>query len=274
MTRLSVNVNKIATVRNARGGNVPNLLEAADIILDSLADGITVHPRPDGRHITYKDVEELSEKIKRSQMPYDDGYCKEFNIEGNPTAEFLDLVRSVQPDQVTLVPDAPEALTSNAGWDTVKYADFLRDVVASLQLCDIRVSIFVDPIVTMVEGAKEVGADRIELYTEAYAAGYKEDAERAIRPYIFAAERARELGLGVNAGHDLNLENLEYFLRRLPYVSEVSIGQALISDAMLRWGLKETIWRYKGKVCADRKGVTIVKDWEGKNCVALRPQKD
>lgn len=257
MTRLSVNINKIATVRNARGGNVPNLLEAADIILDSLADGITVHPRPDGRHITYKDVEELCEKIKRSQMPYDDGYCKEFNIEGNPTAEFLDLVRSVQPDQVTLVPDAPEALTSNAGWDTVKYADFLRDVVASLQLCDIRVSIFVDPIVTMVEGAKEVGADRIELYTEAYAAGYTVDAERAIRPYIFAAERARELGLGVNAGHDLNLENLEYFLRRLPYVSEVSIGQALISDAMLRWGLKETIWRYKGKVCTDRKGVTI-----------------
>ena len=268
MTRLSVNINKIATVRNARGGNVPNLLEAADIILDSLADGITVHPRPDGRHITYKDVEELSERMKLSQMPYEERYyyeeryCKEryykeFNIEGNPTPEFLESVRSVQPDQVTLVPDAPEALTSNAGWDTVKYADFLRDVVASLQLCDIRVSIFVDPIVTMVEGAKEVGADRIELYTEAYAAGYTEDAERAIRPYIFAAERARELGLGVNAGHDLNLENLEYFLRRLPYVSEVSIGQALISDAMLRWGLKETIWRYKGKVCADRKGVTI-----------------
>ena len=244
-TCLSVNINKIATVRNARGGNVPNLLEAADIILNSVANGITVHPRPDARHITYKDVEELSEKIKRSQMPYCEEYWKEFNIEGNPTPEFLDLVTRVKPDQVTLVPDAPEALTSNAGWDTVKHADFLRGVVEELHKARIRVSIFVDPVVAMVEGAKAVGADRVELYTEAYAAGYKEDAERAIRPYIFAAERARELGLEVNAGHDLSLQNLGYFLRRLPYVSEVSIGQALISDAMLRWGLKETIWHYK-----------------------------
>lgn len=244
-TCLSVNINKIATVRNARGGNVPNLLEAADIILNSVANGITVHPRPDARHITYKDVEELSEEIKRSQMPYCEEYWKEFNIEGNPTPEFLDLVTRVKPDQVTLVPDAPEALTSNAGWDTVKHADFLRGVVEELHKARIRVSIFVDPVVAMVEGAKAVGADRVELYTEAYAAGYNAYAERAIRPYIFAAERARELGLEVNAGHDLNLENLGYFLRRLPYVSEVSIGQALISDAMLRWGLKETIWHYK-----------------------------
>lgn len=244
-TCLSVNINKIATVRNARGGDVPNLLEAADIILNSAANGITVHPRPDARHITYKDVEELSEKIKRSQMPYDEECWKEFNIEGNPTPEFLDLVTRVKPDQVTLVPDAPEALTSNAGWDTVKHADFLRGVVEELHKARIRVSIFVDPVVAMVEGAKAVGADRVELYTEAYAAGYKEDAECAIRPYIFAAERARELGLEVNAGHDLSLQNLGYFLRRLPYISEVSIGQALISDAMLRWGLKETIWHYK-----------------------------
>ncbi len=245
-TCLSVNINKIATVRNARGGDVPNLLEAADIILNSVANGITVHPRPDARHITYKDVEELCEKIKRSQMPYDEECWKEFNIEGNPTPEFLDLVTRVKPDQVTLVPDAPEALTSNAGWDTVKHADFLRGVVEELHKARIRVSIFVDPVVAMVEGAKAVGAGRVELYTEAYAAGYKNGvAEEAIRPYIFAAERARELGLEVNAGHDLNLENLGYFLRRLPYVSEVSIGQALISDAMLRWGLKETIWHYK-----------------------------
>ena len=235
-TRLSVNINKIATVRNARGGNVPNLLEAARIILGSRAHGITVHPRPDARHITYKDVEDLKNLMVLSSQ--------EFNIEGNPTPDFLNLVTRVRPQQVTLVPDAPDALTSSAGWDTVAHVDFLSEVVERLHKTGIRVSIFVDPIPEMVEGAKKVGANRIELYTEAYAAGFGKDSEQAIRPYIFAAERARELHLGVNAGHDLNLQNLGYFLRRLPYVSEVSIGQALISDALLHWGLEKTIEQY------------------------------
>ena len=233
MTKLSVNINKIAVVRNSRGGNMPNLLKAALDIERFGADGITVHPRPDARHIRYSDVRDLKAHI-----------ATELNVEGNPIESFCELVEEVRPAQVTLVPDAEDAITSSAGWDTVKYRDFLKAMADRFHKVGIRVSIFVDPVVEMVTAAKECGADRVELYTEAYAAGYAEDREKAIAPYIAAAEEARRVGLGLNAGHDLSLENLQYFNSMIPNLLEVSIGHALISDA-LYFGLENTIQMYK-----------------------------
>lgn len=232
MTQLSVNINKVATIRNARGGHTPNVVKFALDCERFGAQGITVHPRPDERHIRYADVTDLRPLLSQ-----------EFNIEGNPVPKFIDLVNSVKPAQVTLVPDAEDAITSNAGWDTVRHADYLREVVADFKRHGIRVSLFVDPIPEMIRKAAEIGADRVELYTEAYAAGYAADREAAIRPYVEAAEVARECGLGLNAGHDLSLENLAYFHQRIPWLDEVSIGHALISDA-LYLGIEETIRQY------------------------------
>jgi len=231
-TKLSVNINKIATLRNARGGNVPNVIQAAIDIESFGADGITVHPRPDERHIRYADVYALKKVL-----------TTEFNIEGNPIERFMDLVLEVKPTQVTLVPDPPDALTSNAGWDTVTHAAFLKKVVERLKKAGIRVSIFVDPDERMVEGAARVGADRVELYTEPYARLYPQDREAAIAPYLKAAAAARDLGLGLNAGHDLNLENLAFLKEQIPFLDEVSIGHALISDA-LYLGLENTVQLY------------------------------
>ena len=230
MTKLSVNINKIAVVRNSRGGNVPNLLKAALDIEGFGADGITVHPRPDARHIRYSDVRELKANI-----------ATELNVEGNPIESFCELVEEVRPAQVTLVPDAEDAITSSAGWDTIRHRDFLRAMSDRFHKAGIRVSIFVDPVVT---AAKECGADRVELYTEAYASGYGSDRDAAIAPYVAAAEEARRVGLGLNAGHDLSTENLQYSIERIPWVDEVSIGHALISDA-LYWGLEATVERYQ-----------------------------
>ena len=232
MTKLSVNINKIAVIRNSRGGNMPDVIAAAQNIERFGSEGITVHPRPDERHIRYADVRELKEVV-----------TTELNVEGNPIPSFVDLVCEVRPAQVTLVPDAADAITSNAGWDTIKNRAFLTEMCERFHREGIRVSIFVDPDPEMVSGAKECGADRVELYTEAYAAGYHTDREKAIAPYVAAAERARELGLGLNAGHDLNLDNLRYFLTRIPWVDEVSIGHALISDA-LYFGLENTVALY------------------------------
>ena len=232
MTKLSVNINKIAVLRNSRGGNVPNLLQAALDIERFGGEGITVHPRPDARHIRYSDVRELKAAIST-----------ELNIEGNPIPSFIDLVMEVRPAQVTLVPDAEDAITSNAGWDTIRHAEFLRDICARFNDAGIRTSIFVNPDVEMVEGAVACGAQRVELYTEAYAAGYKSDREAAIAPYVEAAEAARRVGLGLNAGHDLSLENLKYFAERIAWCDEVSIGHALISDA-LYFGLENTVQLY------------------------------
>lgn len=232
MTKLSVNINKIAVIRNSRGGNIPDVLLAAENIERFGGEGITVHPRPDGRHIRYDDVRALKNIV-----------TTELNIEGNPIDSFTDLVLEVVPSQVTLVPDAHNAITSNAGWDTIANREFLAAKVEEFKSKGIRVSIFVDPVVEMVRGAKECGADRVELYTEAYAAGYEADREAAIAPYVAAAEEARRLGLGLNAGHDLSLDNLRYFVERIPYVDEVSIGHALISDA-LYYGLENTVQLY------------------------------
>ncbi len=232
MTKLSVNINKIAVIRNSRGGNMPDVIAAAQNIERFGSEGITVHPRPDERHIRYADVRELKGVVKT-----------ELNVEGNPIPSFVDLVREVRPAQVTLVPDAADAITSNAGWNTVAHREFLTEMCERFHREGIRVSIFVDPDPEMVSGAKECGADRVELYTEAYAAGYHTDREKAIEPYVVAAERAREVGLGLNAGHDLNLDNLRYFLTRIPWVDEVSIGHALISDA-LYFGLENTVALY------------------------------
>lgn len=232
MTKLSVNINKIAVIRNSRGGNMPDVLLAAENIERFGGEGITVHPRPDGRHIRYDDVRALKNIV-----------TTELNIEGNPIDSFTDLVLEVVPSQVTLVPDAHNAITSNAGWDTIANREFLAAKVEEFKSKGIRVSIFVDPVVDMVRGAKECGADRVELYTEAYAAGYEADREAAIAPYVAAAEEARRLGLGLNAGHDLSLDNLRYFVERIPYVDEVSIGHALISDA-LYYGLENTVQLY------------------------------
>ena len=234
MTRLSVNINKIATLRNARGGNVPNLLQVAKDCELFGAEGITVHPRPDERHIRYRDVYELSEVV-----------TTEFNIEGNPTTEFMHLVGEVRPAQVTLVPDAPDALTSNAGWDVVSHRAFLRDIVAQLRQWGIRPSIFVSTDLRQIEAAAEVGTARIELYTEPYAAEYvTRGPEEAIAPFRRAAETALAVGLELNAGHDLSLTNLQFFAEQIPSLAEVSIGHALISDA-LYLGLQETIRRYR-----------------------------
>lgn len=232
MTKLSVNINKIAVIRNSRGGNMPDVLLAARRIEGFGAEGITVHPRPDGRHIRYDDVRELKKLV-----------TTELNIEGNPIDSFTDLVLEVMPTQVTLVPDAPDAITSNAGWDTIRNREFLTAKIQQFKEKGIRVSVFVDPVPEMVRGAKECGADRVELYTEAYARDYHTDREAAIAPYVAAAEEARKCGLGLNAGHDLNLDNLEYFAQRIPWTDEVSIGHALISDA-LYLGLEETVRRY------------------------------
>ncbi len=233
MTKLSVNINKIAVVRNSRGGNRPNVLQAALDIERFGADGITVHPRPDERHIRYADVRELKPRLST-----------EFNIEGNPIPSFVELVLEACPAQVTLVPDGPDVLTSNAGWDTLRHRDFLKEVADRFHEKGIRVSIFVDPDPEMVRGAVACGADRVELYTEAYARNYASDREAAIAPYLRAAEAARDCGLGLNAGHDLDLENLAFFSERIPWLDEVSIGHALISDA-LYLGLEETVARYQ-----------------------------
>ena len=232
MTRLSVNINKIATLRNARGGNLPDVTKAALDCERFGAQGITVHPRPDQRHIRYSDVLDIRPLIKT-----------EFNIEGNPIPEFRDLVCKVKPDQVTLVPDAPDALTSNAGWDTVSNREFLTEMCRKFKKEGIRVSIFVDPDPDMVRGAALCGADRVELYTAAYAEEFKNGPEKAVEPYLKAALAARECSLGLNAGHDLNLDNLAYFIHTIPWTDEVSIGHAIICDA-LYMGLERTIGAY------------------------------
>lgn len=233
MTKLSVNINKIATLRNARGGDVPNVLQMALDCEKFGAEGITVHPRPDERHIRRSDVHELRPNL-----------ATEFNIEGYPSNEFMALVLEVRPHQVTLVPDKPDQLTSNSGWDTVVHKELLTNLMNQLNEAGIRSSIFVNPDVEMVRGAAEVGADRVELYTEPYASEYAENRENAIAPFIKAAEEARAQGLGLNAGHDLSLENLAYFRQQIPWCDEVSIGHALIADA-LYLGMEETIRQYK-----------------------------
>lgn len=234
MTRLSVNINKFATLRNARGGNNPDVVQAARDVQLFGADGVTVHPRPDERHIRYEDVRNIRPLI-----------TTEFNIEGNCREQkFVDLVLETLPHQVTLVPDAEGQLTSDHGWDTVKYRDYLRETIAVFKNAGIRVSIFVDPAEKMIEGAAETGTDRVELYTEAYARRFHDDPEKAIQPYLIAATRCRELGLGLNAGHDLDLYNLAYLVKQIPWLEEVSIGHALICDS-LYFGLANTIQMYK-----------------------------
>lgn len=232
-TRLSVNINKIATLRNARGGNVPNLVKMAKDIERYGAEGITVHPRPDERHITYQDVLDLSPLLKT-----------EFNIEGNPKEQkFVDLVLKVKPTQVTLVPDVQGQLTSNHGWNTIEHQAYLTDILQTFKSKGIRTSVFVDPDITMVEGAKKCGADRIELYTESYASEYPKDRNKAIAPFILAANKAKEIGIAVNAGHDLSLENLRFFKAQIANLEEVSIGHALIADA-LHFGMENTVQLY------------------------------
>lgn len=233
MTKLSVNINKVATIRNARGGNNPDVLRVATDCEAFGAEGITVHPRPDERHIRYDDVRSIRPLLKT-----------EMNIEGNPIDKYIDLVLEVKPTQVTLVPDSEEQITSNHGWDTKTNQHFLTDVVGRFKEAGIRTSIFIDPNVEMVDYAKECGADRVELYTEPYAANYLNDRETAIAPFIAAAKEARSIGLGLNAGHDLSLVNLHYFHKNIPWLDEVSIGHAIICDA-LYMGLHETIRLYK-----------------------------
>lgn len=233
MTKLSVNINKIATLRNARGGDVPNVVKAALDIESFGAQGITVHPRPDERHIRYRDVRDLSPVLKT-----------EFNIEGNPVTSFVNLVLGVIPAQVTLVPDKEDAITSNAGWDTVQYKEYLQEIISEFNHKNIRTSIFVDPDPEMIKGAAETGTKRIELYTESYALKYAQgNKEEAVAPYAECAKLAHELGMEVNAGHDLSLENIAYFHENVPYLAEVSIGHALISEA-LYLGLEKTIQKY------------------------------
>ena len=236
MAKLSVNINKIATLRNSRGGNVPNLLKVAADVQQFGAQGVTIHPRPDERHIRYNDARELVPVVHT-----------EYNIEGNPIKSFVDLVLEVKPTQVTLVPDADDAITSNAGWDTIRHRSFLVDVIEEFKRNGIRTSIFVDPDVKMVEGAKETGADRIELYTEAFAHEYGLGNEKGIAPYVAAAEKADALGLGLNAGHDLSLENIRFFRENIPGLLEVSIGHALICES-LYLGLENVINMYLQKL--------------------------
>ncbi len=232
MTRLSVNINKIATLRNARGGNNPNVVQVAKDCERFGAQGITVHPRPDERHIRFRDVLDLMNVVKT-----------EFNIEGYPDERYLELIRTAKPTQATLVPDQPDAITSNAGWDTLSQQAFLKEVVEEIQKSGVRVSVFVDADTRMIEGVKKIGADRIELYTEPYAAGYHINREKVVKPYIIAANLAHELGLGINAGHDLDLKNLSFLKQSIPYLDEVSIGHALVCDA-LYFGLENTIQLY------------------------------
>lgn len=237
MTRLSVNINKIATLRNSRGGNNPDLIKTALDIEAFGAEGITVHPRPDERHIRYADVRALKKAIRT-----------EFNIEGNCREEkFIELVLEVKPAQVTLVPDTGQQLTSDHGWDTVQHKSYLSEMIALFKNAGIRTSIFCDPDLHMVEGAKATGTDRIELYTEGYAKQFNQDPMKAIKTYVYAAGRARELGMGINAGHDLDLHNLNFLAQNIPYLDEVSIGHALISDA-LYYGLENTVQMYKRKL--------------------------
>ena len=236
MTKLSVNINKVATIRNARGGKMPDVTLAAVNCEKFGAEGITVHPRPDERHIRYSDVREIRPFI-----------TTEFNIEGNPIQSFIDLVMEVKPHQVTLVPDAEDAITSNAGWDTIRHRDFLTEVCKEFKKEGIRTSIFIDPKPEMAEAAALCGCDRVELYTEPYADLFPTDPAAAVAPFKATAERVRECGLGLNAGHDLNLFNLEYFIRNIPWTDEVSIGHAIISDA-LYMGLEQTIKAYLSKV--------------------------
>jgi pyridoxine 5-phosphate synthase len=238
MVRLSVNINKIATLRNARGGNIPDVVKAALDCERFGAQGITVHPRPDERHIRFQDVFSLKKVIST-----------EFNIEGNPTEDFIDLVIKASPAQVTLVPDDPGQLTSDHGWDTIRHKDKLREIISEFHRYGIRTSIFVDPDAVMVAHAKETGTDRVELYTESYARDYGKGRESAIEPFIKAAEMAGKAGIGLNAGHDLNLENLHYFVQNIPGLMEVSIGHALICDA-LYFGLENTIQLYLRKIKA------------------------
>mgnify|MGYP001078057573 FL=1 len=236
MTKLSVNINKIATIRNARGGNTPNLVDVAKDCERFGAQGITVHPRPDERHIRYEDVRQLQPIV-----------TTEFNIEGYPTNDFIELVLRNKPHQVTLVPDSPEVLTSNAGWDTITHQDFLKETVSTFKNEGIRTSLFIETNGDLIRAAKDTGADRIELYTEEYASHFKANKEAAIQPYTESALIAQELGLGINAGHDLSLENLAYFAKNIPGLLEVSIGHALISDA-LYYGLENTIQMYLRKL--------------------------
>ncbi|MAI28400.1 MAG: pyridoxine 5'-phosphate synthase [Flavobacteriales bacterium] len=236
MTKLSVNINKIATLRNARGTNVPNLLQFATDIQDFGADGITVHPRPDERHIKYDDVNELKPIINT-----------EFNIEGYPNKKFIDLVRNVKPHQVTLVPDKPNAITSNNGWDTIKNYSFLKEIITELSLNSIRTSIFMDPNIKFIDSAAKTGANRIELYTEFYSKKFEINPNIAISNYISTANEAINFGLGINAGHDLNLKNIEFFSSRIPNLLEVSIGHALICES-LYLGLENVINLYKSKL--------------------------
>lgn len=232
MTKLSVNINKIATLRNARGGNVPNLLEAAQKIQEFGAQGITIHPRPDERHIRRQDAYELKPVV-----------YTEYNIEGNPFKPFLDMVMEIKPTQVTLVPDDDTVLTSNAGWDTLKHKDYLKEIITELKQNGIRTSIFVDPVLKMIEGAKATGADRIELYTEEFAKQYELGNKEAVKPYAECAHLANSLGIGVNAGHDLSLDNIAFFKQHVPGLLEVSIGHALISEA-LYYGLENVVGMY------------------------------
>lgn len=232
MTKLSVNINKIATLRNSRGGNTPNLLEAATRIQEFGAQGITIHPRPDERHIKYQDAYDLKPVVST-----------EYNIEGNPIPDFMNLVLAIKPTQVTLVPDGEDVLTSNAGWDTITHQSYLKDIIAEFSRNEIRTSIFIDTDLRLIEGAAETGADRIELYTEHYASEYEKGNEKAVEAYTSAAVLAHELGLGINAGHDLNLENIQFFKQNIPHLAEVSIGHALISES-LYLGLENVVNMY------------------------------
>lgn len=236
MTKLSVNINKVATIRNARGGNVPDLVKVALDCEKFGADGITVHPRPDERHIRIKDVYDLRARLRT-----------EFNIEGYPTQKFVDLVTTIRPTQVTLVPDKPEALTSSEGWDTIENQQFLSDLIDEFHEAGVRTSIFVGTDLSIIEAAAKTGTDRIELYTEPYASQYFKNKEQAVAPFIEAAKLAKKLGLGINAGHDLSLENLHFLYQNIPWLDEVSIGHALISDA-LYLGLEKTIHAYKNRL--------------------------
>ncbi len=236
MTKLSVNINKIATLRNSRGGDVPNVMQFAKDVQRFGAEGVTIHPRPDERHIRYQDARDLKPVV-----------YTEYNIEGNPIKSFLELVLQVKPTQVTLVPDAENAITSNAGWDTIKHKDFLVDVIKEFQQNGIRTSIFVDPVLSQIEGAKATGTDRIELYTEAFAHQYGLGNENAIKPYAESAALANDLGLGVNAGHDLSLDNIQFFKANIPNLLEVSIGHALIAES-LYLGIENVIQMYLHKL--------------------------
>ena len=236
MTKLSVNINKIATLRNARGGDVPNVIQVAKDAEKFGAEGITIHPRPDERHIRYQDARDLKPVV-----------TTEFNIEGNPIDQFLDLVLELKPTQATLVPDAIDAITSNAGWDTITHRSYLGDVISELKRNGIRTSIFVDPVPAMIEGAAKTGTDRVELYTEAFAHDYALGNEKAVTPYANCASLAHELGMGVNAGHDLSLKNIAFFKQHVPYLLEVSIGHALICEAIYD-GLESVIGQYLKKL--------------------------